>query len=50
MRRNYKVLLLGAGESGKSTFMRNLRVVHTSGFSVKEKQDAVQVRVPVSTR
>ena len=45
MRRNYKVLLLGAGESGKSTFMRNLRVVHTSGFSVKEKQDAVQVVV-----
>ena len=43
MRRNYKILLLGTGESGKSTFMRNLRVVHGSGFSTKERQDAREV-------
>ena len=43
MRRNYKILLLGTGESGKSTFMRNLRVVHGSGFSMKERQDAREV-------
>ena len=43
MRRNYKILLLGTGESGKSTFMRNLRVVHGSGFSTKERQDAPEV-------
>ena len=43
MRRNYKILLLGTGESGKSTFMRNLRVVHGSGFSMKERQDARKV-------
>ena len=29
--------------SGKSTFMRNLRVVHGSGFSMKERQDAREV-------
>ena len=46
LRRNYKVLLLGAGESGKSTFVRNLRVVHGSGFSTRERQDAREVTRP----
>jgi len=31
-----KLLLLGTGESGKSTFAKQLKVLHTSGFSKEE--------------
>jgi len=39
-KKQYKILLLGAGESGKSTFIRHMRVLHGDGFKQREKEDA----------
>jgi hypothetical protein len=33
----------GAGESGKSTFIKQMRIIHGSGFSENERRDFVQV-------
>jgi len=40
-RYNYKVLLLGAGESGKSTFSKQLRLIHKQSISDREKEASV---------
>ncbi|XP_069025899.1 guanine nucleotide-binding protein G(q) subunit alpha-like [Embiotoca jacksoni] len=42
-RREYKLLLLGTGESGKSTFIKQMRIIHGRGYSDDDKRDFTQL-------
>uniref|UniRef100_A0A3P9MC54 Guanine nucleotide-binding protein subunit alpha n=1 Tax=Oryzias latipes TaxID=8090 RepID=A0A3P9MC54_ORYLA len=37
-RRELKLLLLGTGESGKSTFIKQMRIIHGSGYTEEDKR------------
>ncbi|XP_026054005.1 guanine nucleotide-binding protein subunit alpha-11 isoform X2 [Carassius auratus] len=38
-RREIKVLLLGTGESGKTTFMKQMKIIHGSGYSEDDRRN-----------
>ncbi|XP_059473720.1 guanine nucleotide-binding protein G(f) subunit alpha-like [Neocloeon triangulifer] len=38
-----KILLLGAGEAGKTTIIKQMKILHISGFSDKERLEQVKI-------
>nr|QBG38985.1 guanine nucleotide-binding protein G(q) subunit alpha [Tegillarca granosa] len=42
-RRELKLLLLGTGESGKSTFIKQMRIIHGTGYSEDDKRGFIKI-------
>jgi guanine nucleotide-binding protein G(q) subunit alpha len=42
-RRELKLLLLGTGESGKSTFIKQMRIIHGQGYSEEDKRGYIKL-------
>ncbi|CAG5106608.1 Oidioi.mRNA.OKI2018_I69.chr1.g2917.t1.cds [Oikopleura dioica] len=43
LRKQVRILLLGTGESGKSTFLKQMRIVHADGFTTLERSMKVLI-------
>ncbi|XP_044251713.1 G protein alpha q subunit-like [Drosophila takahashii] len=39
--RELKLLLLGTGESGKSTFIKQMRIIHGNGYSAEDRREYI---------
>ncbi len=40
-RKQLKLLILGTGESGKSTFIKQMRIIHGSGYTIDERKNFI---------
>lgn len=43
MRNEIKMLLLGAGESGKSTILKQMKLIHDGGYSTEERESFKEI-------
>lgn len=48
LRNEIKMLLLGAGESGKSTILKQMKLIHEGGYSRDERESFREVGDPMN--